>query len=137
MEKVVLTAAIMDCLHEGHINLLRKMREEGDCVIVVLHSDESCWRIKGKVPIQSVERRAECLMTTGLVDETYVTEDDPSYIFRQVYETFSRHSEVVFMRGDDNRFFPGWQTLNQLNVPIKFVPYTEGVSSTQIREGLV
>lgn len=137
MGKVVLTAAIMDLLHEGHQNLLREMRKKAGVdgmVIVVLHSDLSCFRIKGKFPVWSLQRRADCLQDSGLADEAYVTEDDdPAAVFDQIH---GKHKVDLFMRGDDNPDFPGKHQINKEKIPIKLIPYTKGVSSTQLREAL-
>lgn len=137
MAKVVLTAAIMDLLHEGHQNLLREMRKHAGKdgkVIVVLHSDLSCFRIKGKFPIWSLERRAECLQASGLADVAYVTEkDDPAAVFEQMHE---QYGVDLFMRGDDNPDYPGKWQIDKLKIPTKLIPYTKGVSSTQLREAL-
>lgn len=138
MGKVVLTAAIMDLLHDGHQNLLREMRKEaGDDgkVIVVLHSDLSCYRIKGKFPVWSLERRARCIKDSMLADIAYVTaEDDPAAMF---VEAHKRYGVDLFMRGDDNTGFPGKWQIDELGVPIKLIPYTKGVSSTELRKALL
>lgn len=137
MDKVALTAAIMDMCHQGHINLLDTMNKEADKVVVVLHSDESCWSIKRKIPIQSLDQRIRNLEITQLVDEILVThDDDPSQAFRAALNMYPA-CEFVFMRGDDNYEFPGRHTIEELNIPIKFVGYTPNISSTKIKEGLI
>lgn len=137
MAKVALTAAIMDLCHEGHINLLQNMRASADVVVVVLHSDESCWRIKGKIPIQSLEQRINNLKITGLVDEVLVTHtDDPGVTFKKAHSHYPNH-DFIFIRGNDNYEFPGKATIIDLDMPIKYTAYTEGVSSTQIRNDLL
>lgn len=137
MDKVALTAAIMDMCHQGHINLLDAMNKEADKVVVVLHSDESCWSIKRKIPIQSLDQRIRNLQITQLVDEILVThDDDPSQAFRAAVNMYPEY-EFVFMRGDDNYEFPGRQTIEELDMPIKFVSYTPDISSTKIKEGLI
>lgn len=137
MGKVALTAAIMDMCHQGHINLLDAMNEKADKVIVVLHSDESCWSIKRKIPIQPLDQRIRNLEITKLVDEVLVThDDDPSQAFIAAVNMYPDH-EFVFMRGDDNYDFPGRQTIEELNMPIEFVNYTPDISSTKIKDGLI
>ena len=132
--KVVLTAAIADLCHAGHINLLKEMRKNGDYVVVVLHSDESCYSIKGKIPIQNLEQRKSNLRITGLVDEILVTHnDDPAEAFRNV---IFGNKDLLFMRGDDNKDFPGKWIIDENKIPIKYVKYTEGISSSKIREDL-
>lgn len=137
MATVALTAAIMDLCHEGHIKLLRQMKESADVVVVVLHSDESCWSIKGKIPVQTLSQRINNLKITGLVDEVLTTyTDDPGQTFRQVFIEYSDH-DLIFMRSDDNHDFPGKATILELDVPIRYTKYTEGISSTRIRNSLL
>lgn len=132
--KVVLTAAIFDLLHEGHIILLKKMKKEGGKVVVVLHDDESCYRIKGKLPIQDVWQRMKNLYLSELADEVLITKSiDPADQFKKVV---SWYDDILFMRADDNKDFPGKWLIEQNNIPIKYVKYTKGVSSTKIRKQL-
>lgn len=132
--KIVLTAAIMDLLHEGHLNLLREMRKNGDKVIVVLHDDASCWRIKGKIPIQNIKQRVKNLKITGLVDKVYVSHSyDPSDKFKKIIR---KYPNILFMRADDNKDFPGKWMIEKHNIPIKYVIYTSGISSTYLKEKL-
>lgn len=134
--RVALTAAIMDMFHYGHVTLLEHMNAEADLVIVVLHTDESCFSIKRKFPIQQLSTRVNNLKKSGLVDHVLVTDlDDPGAQF-----VASKHmypdADFVFMRGNDNIDFPGRATVERLGMEIKILPYTEGVSSTQIRADL-
>ena len=46
--KRVITYGTFDLLHYGHINLLRRAKELGDYLIVVVSSDEFNWNEKGK-----------------------------------------------------------------------------------------
>ena len=130
--RIVLTAAIIDVFHEGHKNILERMREYGDKVIVVLHDDLSCYKIKGKIPMQTVKHRKRNLLLTGLVDKVLITKSvDPS---DQFYKVIKWNKDILFMRGDDNIHFPGRWIIDQFKIPIRFIPYTNGVSSTEIRE---
>jgi len=137
MAKVALTAAIMDLCHEGHIKLLKHMKASADVVVVVLHSNESCWSIKGKIPIQTLDHRKNNLKITGLVDNVLVTyTDDPSASFKEAFDAYPDH-EFIFIRGNDNYDFPGKETILELGIPIEFTEYTAGISSTQIRNELL
>jgi len=136
--KVVFTAAIMDMCHRGHLNLLKQMRQragEGK-VIVVLHDDKSCYQIKGKIPIQNIKQRQANLWITELVDDVYVTLNiDPADQFARVLRTYP-DAELLFVRGDDNKNFPGKHLIDKHKIPIEYVAYTEGTSSTLLRNQL-
>lgn len=137
--KVVFTAAIMDMCHQGHLNLLKKMREragELGKVIVILHDDKSCYQIKGKIPIQNIKQRRDNLWITELVDDVYTTlNTDPADQFERVFRTYPEE-ELIFMRGDDNPNFPGRHVIDKKKIPIEFIKYTPGTSSTMLRNQL-
>lgn len=122
-------------LHKGHLNLLRKMRKEADTLIVLIHDDKSCYEIKDKFPVQDLQHRIKNLELTALPDHVFYTDSaDPSEIFEKVVKNFGGN---LYMRGDDlKEDFPGKKKLDELKIPIKFEPYTRGVSSSEMREKL-
>lgn len=130
--KIALTAAIMDVFHNGHKNILENMRKRADKVIVVLHDDYACYRIKGKIPMQTVRHRKRNLLLTGLVDKVYITKSiDPADKFAKVIK---KYDDIIFLRGDDNVDFPGKWLIEKHNIPIIILPYTKEVSSTKKRD---
>ena len=135
--RVGFVAGIFDVLHDGHVELLRWMRAESDHVVTVVHDDRSCWALKGKVPVQSLRRREDSLRVTGLVDRVVRTySPDPWQAFARVLHRH-RRDEVTYMRGDDvTEGFPGHWYLRERSVPVRFKPYTAGVSSSAIRGSL-
>jgi glycerol-3-phosphate cytidylyltransferase len=134
--KVVFSAAILDLCHAGHLNLLRKMRVRGEKVIMVLHDDYSCYLIKDKFPVWDLKRRKRALKMTGLVDKIITTyETDPADEFEKIIKKHPK-DEMIFMRGDDNENFPGRWLIDDYAIPIEFIPYTKGVSSTKLRKEL-
>ena len=56
MRKVI-TYGTFDLLHAGHINLLRRAKELGDYLIVVVSTDEFNWNEKQKKCYFSYEER--------------------------------------------------------------------------------
>jgi glycerol-3-phosphate cytidylyltransferase len=133
-KRVAFTASIMDMCHDGHINLLKEMRKRGDYVVVVIHSDEACFRIKNKFPIQSTQHRKKNILSTGLVDKVYVTKSiDPADKFAKILR---KHKNRVFVRGDDNMNPPGKWLLDLQGVEQVYIPYTKGISSSKLRDGL-
>lgn len=135
--KLVFTAAVMDLLHYGHINLLETMRQRGDMTLLVLHDDLSTYKNKQRFPVDPLERRATHIIETGLVDILmYTYSQAPEAEFIAIIERFRDRLgfELLFMRGDDWMKFPACNVINQHNVPVEFVRYTEGVSSSLIRE---
>lgn len=127
----------MDMCHAGHINLLKNMKKVGDRVVVVLHDDSSCYKIKNKIPIQNTSQRVSNLWITELVDEVWVTySTDPSDEFEAIISKYEDDYRLLFMRADDNLDYPGRHTIDDHKIPTVFIPYTKGVSSSQLREKL-
>ena len=54
--KKVITYGTFDLLHYGHINLLRRAKEQGDYLIVALSTDEFNWNEKQKNVILNLKR---------------------------------------------------------------------------------
>ena len=85
-KRVVFTNGCFDLLHIGHIRLLEKAREKGDCLVVALNSDSSVRQIKepGR-PVMPEGQRAEVIAALGCVDwVTIFTEPDPLVLIRLV-----------------------------------------------------
>ena len=135
--KIVISASILDLCHAGHLNLLREMRKSGDKSIMVLHDDYSCYKIKDKFPIWDLKRRIKVLKMTGLVDEIYIAKNpSPANQFKKIIKKYWGN-DLIFIRGNDNLNFPGKEVIDEYKIPIKFVEYTKGVSSTEIKELLL
>jgi FAD synthetase len=68
-KKVVLVGGCFDILHIGHITFLEKAKQKGDLLIVLLESDESIRKSKGRSrPINFQNIRAKILSSLESVD---------------------------------------------------------------------
>ena len=66
--KKVITYGTFDLLHAGHINLLRRAKELGDYLIVVVSTDEFNWEQKHKKCYFSYEERKKLVEAVRYVD---------------------------------------------------------------------
>jgi len=83
-KRVVFTNGCFDLIHIGHIRLLEKAREKGDCLVVAVNSDSSVRQIKepGR-PVMPEGQRAEVIAALGCVDwVTIFAEPDPLVLIR-------------------------------------------------------
>lgn len=120
-----------DLFHIGHINLFKQAREFGDYLIVGVHSDITVESYK-KRPIIRQDDRYEIIRNCKLVDE--MVEDAPRVITKDYID---KYNIDVVVHGDD----PSPEFAEQHKVPLelgimKYVKYTEGISSTEIRSRL-
>src|SRR5690606_37787256 len=69
--KVVFTNGVFDLLHPGHLDSLRRAREEGDVLIVGLNDDDSVRSLKGPgrpiLPLGQRQRLVAALECVGAV----------------------------------------------------------------------
>ena len=83
-KRLVFTNGCFDLIHIGHIRLLQKAREKGDCLVVAVNSDSSVREIKeaGR-PVMPEGERAEVVAALGCVDwVTIFAEPDPLVLIR-------------------------------------------------------
>lgn len=83
-KQVVTTNGSFDILHYAHVNILEKAKNEGDDLIVLINSDNSIKRFKGKNrPIIPQYERARMLAALECVDYVVIfNEDSPLNILR-------------------------------------------------------
>lgn len=122
----VITYGTYDLLHEGHHNLLRRAKELGDYLIVGVTSD-SFDRGRGKLNVRNnVLERVEAVKATGYVDEVIIED----YLGQKI-DDIQRYDVDIFAIGSD------WEgKFDYLNEYCKvvYLPRTEGISSTMLRE---
>ena len=122
----VITYGTYDLLHQGHINLLRRAKELGDYLIVGVTSD-SFDRGRGKLNVRNnVLERVEAVKATGYADEVIIED----YVGQKI-DDIQKYEVDIFAIGSD------WEgKFDYLNEYCKvvYLPRTEGISSTQLRE---
>lgn len=68
-KKLVLAGGFFDLLHIGHTIFLEEARKKGNCLLVLLESDETALKIKGEGrPINNQKNRAQVLAALESVD---------------------------------------------------------------------
>jgi FAD synthetase len=68
MKKVMVFGAF-DILHKGHKYFLKKAKEKGDYLIVILGRDLTIKKIKGSFPHENEETRLKNLLEEGIADK--------------------------------------------------------------------
>ncbi len=126
--KKVITYGTYDLLHQGHINLLKRAKALGDYLIVGVTNDNFD-RDRGKLNVRNnVLERVEAVKATGLADQI-VIED----YFGQKIDDIQKYDVDIFAIGSD------WEgKFDYLNeyCQVVYLPRTEGISSTMLREEL-
>lgn len=128
--RVVFTAGCFDLLHRGHVNLLWRSRALGDVLVVGVVSDRGAADYKGRFPLRTVDRRIRDIETLGIANGGVWLQQttDPTPLLL-------RFRPDVMTHGDDwGRLREGHETLEQLGIEWVLLPYTEGVSTTILRD---
>ena len=122
----VITYGSYDLLHYGHIRLLERAKALGDYLIVGVTSDDYD-RSRGKINIQqSLMERVEAVRATGLADEIIIEEYEGQKI-----DDIKKYNVDIFTVGSD---WAGCFDYLSEYCEIIYLPRTEGISSSEIRE---
>ena len=125
--KRVITYGTFDLLHYGHINLLRRAKQLGDYLIVVVSSDEFNAG-KGKKAFHDYETR-KMMEAVRYVDLVI-----PETSWEQKRSDMHEYHIDTFVMGDD--WIGKFDFLEDEGVEVVYLPRTPEISSSQIKEDL-
>lgn len=124
--KKVITYGTYDLLHQGHINLLQRAKNLGDYLVVGVTTDNFDLE-RGKLNVcESVMQRIEAVRRTGLADEIIIEE----YVGQKI-DDIRRYGIDIFAIGSD---WEGKFDYLKEYCEVVYLPRTEGISSTMLRE---
>ncbi|TDB55453.1 adenylyltransferase/cytidyltransferase family protein [Bacillus sp. CBEL-1] len=128
------TTGVYDLFHIGHLNLLKRAKENCDYLIVGVSTDELVQQYKNKTPIIPFEERKTIVSAIKYVDEV-VTQTT-----RDKFEAYKHNPFDIMFVGDDWKGTQKWNELEkqfgEYGVKIHYFPYTQGTSSTYLTEVL-
>jgi cytidyltransferase-like protein len=134
LKEKVYTVGCFDQFHYGHIKLLDSMKCFGKYVIVCIHDDDSLQKLKNLEPNQHKNINDRIADIQPYCDEIHVVNSiDPTETLRQIVHKNDNFDNAVFIRGDDNKNFPG-KSFIESRISIQYHPYTQSISSTMIRK---
>lgn len=127
--KIVFTAGVWDILHRGHLNMLWESKQLGDVLIVGVVSDAGCMAYKGFTPNQNSQFRARQIENLGFVDVVVNQQGtNPTKLLEQFQPDIMTHGT------DWAELKEGHETLERLGIEWRLIPYTPGISSTELRK---
>jgi glycerol-3-phosphate cytidylyltransferase len=128
--KIGYTAGVYDMFHIGHLNILKKAKEQCEHLIVAVSTDELVAYKNRKAIIPHKERMA-IVESIKFVDQVVSQGDMNKHGAWQKYKF-----DVMFV-GSDWKNTDKWNEYEQqfarVGVEIIYFPYTEGSSSTKLR----
>lgn len=130
--KVGYTTGVFDMFHIGHLNILKRAKEQCEYLIVGVSTDEIVESYKHKTPIIRFEERFAIVEAIKYVDKVV-----PQTSMNKMNAYKKLKFDVLFHGSD-------WQGSDMYNkiveefaavgVDVVFLPHTDGISSTLIRE---
>lgn len=134
----VYTGGTFDLFHAGHVRFLERCRDFGK-VTVALNTDEFVEAYKGKKPVMSYDERLDVLLAcryvahvipnfNGTDSRTAIELANPDLIV--VGSDWARRDYYAQMS-----FTQDW--LDERKIGLCYIPYTQGISSTEIKARLL
>jgi glycerol-3-phosphate cytidylyltransferase len=127
------TTGVFDLFHVGHLNILKKAKEQCDFLIVGVTTDELV-AYKNKKAVINLEDRMEILSGIKYVDKIVIQSN------MNKMEAWKKYKFNIMFVGSDWQGTEKWnnfeEEFSEVGVRISYIPYTERVSSTLLREQL-
>jgi len=126
------TTGVFDMFHIGHLNILRRAKEQCDYLIVGVTTDELCFKRKKKYPIINEKDRMAIVEAVRYVDRVV-----PQTDMDKIKPVKEYGVNVVFV-GSDWKGTEAWNTYEKEfakeGCSVVYLSHTDGISSTILRE---
>lgn len=137
MGLTVYTGGTFDLFHRGHAEFLKRCARFGE-VVVSLNTDEFIQSYKGKPPIISYEDRKAvldaCTWVSVVIPNIGGADSKPSIleVKPDIIAIGSDWAKKDYYK--QMQFTQDW--LDENDIMLLYIPYTEGISSTEIKRRL-
>lgn len=132
MKKKVIgyTTGVYDMFHIGHLNVIRRAKEQCDFLIVGVSTDELVRMEKERTPVIPYAERAAIVEALKYVDRVVPQVDKNKFGAWEKY-----HFDKMFV-GSDWKGSTQWNEFERQFIPygveIVYLPHTDGISSTRL-----
>ena len=129
------TAGVYDMFHIGHLNVIRRAKEQCDYLVVGVSTDEVVEQNKNKKPIIPFSERIAIVEAIKYVDKAIPQKRYDIEGKKQIVK--DNKIDIMFVGSD----WQGTEKWNQIEIELSkigcrvvYLPHTNGVSSTILRE---
>ena len=130
--KIGYTTGVYDMFHIGHLNILKRAKEQCETLIVGVTTDDLCFKRKHKYPIINEHDRLTIVAAIRYVDRVVFQSD-----MEKIRSVKELNADAVFVGSD----WKGTDTWNQyekefakVGCTVVYLDHTEGISSSILRE---
>ena len=132
--KIGYTDGVYDMFHVGHLNMIEEAKKHCDFLIVGVHSDKIVEEYKHRKTVINEIDRARIIGALKAVDKVVINQTRDKLKLHELYGF-----DVVFI-GSDWQGTERWnnfeKVLKSVGVDVVYIKYTDGISTTQLREQL-
>ena len=132
--KIGYTTGVYDMFHIGHLNILRRAKEQCECLVVGVTTDELCFKRKNKYPIIPENERVAIVQAIKYVDRVVLQSD-----MEKIRPVKELGADAVFV-GSDWKGTDAWNQYEkdfaEVGCTVVYLDHTDGISSTILREKL-
>ncbi len=132
--KIGYTTGVFDLFHIGHLNIIRRAKEQCDFLIVGVSTDELVVTYKHKNPIIPYHERFAIVESIKYVDKVV------SQTSMDKFEAWKQLKFDALFHGSDwkgsNLYNDYQKKFAEVGVDVVFLPHTDGTSSTEIAQKL-
>lgn len=129
--KIGYTTGVFDMFHIGHLNILRRAKEQCDYLIVGVTTDELSIKRKNKAPVINENDRMAIVEAVRYVDKVV-----PQVDMDKIKPVMEYGVDVVFV-GSDWKGTAAWNNYEKefakVGCSVVYLPHTDGISSTILR----
>ena len=133
-KKIGILPGVFDMFHIGHLNIIKSAKINCDYLIVAVNTDEFVKIYKNKTTIIPYEQRAEIIRSLKYVDEVVPRNGEAEI------DLIKKYNANIIFSGDDwkgsDRYKKLIEDLNleKINAEIIYFKYTDGISTTLLKE---
>lgn len=132
--KIGYTTGVFDMFHIGHLNIIRRAKEQCEYLIVGVTTDELCHTRKNKYPVICESDRMEIVNAIRYVDKVVAQDNMDKLAAVKQYG-----ADVVFV-GSDWKGTDAWNNYEKefakVGCDVVYLDHTDGISSTILKERL-
>jgi len=132
--KVGYTTGVYDMFHVGHLNIIRRAKEQCEYLIVGVTTDELCYARKKKYPIINETDRMAIVEAIRYVDRVV-----PQADMDKINAVKEFGADAVFV-GSDWKGTDAWNQYEkefaEVGCTVVYLDHTDGISSTILRDKL-
>ena len=132
--KIGYTTGVYDMFHIGHLNILKRAKDQCETLIVGVTTDELCYKRKRKYPIINEQERMAIVSAIRYVDKVI-----PQADMEKINLVKALGADAVFV-GSDWKGTEIWKQYEKdfakVGCTVIYLDHTDGISSSILRDKL-